>query len=157
MNKAVYPGSFDPITSGHLDIIKRASRFVDKLIVLVCTNPKKQSLFSIQKRVKMIENNILDLPNVEVNICQGLVVDFLKVKDIELIIRGLRAISDFEEEFKMALMNQKLKEDTETIMLVAKGKYQYLSSSAVKEVAQFNGCIKDLVPKNVEQELKNKF
>ena len=157
MKKAVYPGSFDPVTNGHLNLIRRASKFIDELTVLIGINPKKNTLFSSAERVEMIEENIKDLPHVKVDTFHGLIVDYLEDNNINLIIRGLRAMSDFEDEFQMALMNKKLSKEVETIMLITKGEYNYLSSSAVKEVAQFNGCIDELVPENVVKKVQEKY
>ncbi len=156
MNKAVYPGTFDPVTNGHLDLIKRANKFVDHLIIAICVNPDKRPLFSSQKRAEMVRNNV-ELENVEVKICRQLLIDFLQQEEADLIIRGLRAVSDFEEEFQMALMNKKLESEIETIMMVSKSEYNYLSSSLVKEVAQFSGCVQGLVPEDVAGKLKTKL
>lgn len=155
MERAVYPGTFDPITNGHLDIIERAGRFVDELIIAVCVNPNKEPLFKIKERATMVKENV-DLDNVKVKICRGLLIDFLKEENSKLIIRGLRAISDFEDEFQMALMNKKLDSEIETIMLVSKPKYNYLSSSLMKEISEFDGCVKGLVPENVRKKLHDK-
>lgn len=146
MIRAVYPGSFDPITNGHLDIIRRSSRLFDELIVGVLINPDKKCLFDPEERVKQIEKVTEDLKNVKVESFSGLLVNFLKKNDAKTIIRGLRAVNDFEYEFQMALMNNKLAPDIETLFMVTDAKYSYFSSTSVKQVAMFGGCIKDLVP-----------
>lgn len=157
MNIGIYPGSFDPITCGHLDIIKRSAKLFDKLIVAVMTNPQKKPLFTVKERIELIEYSIRDLSNVKVDSFNGLLVDFAKQKNAQVIVKGLRAVSDFEYELQMALMNKKLDNEMETIFIMTNSKYSYLSSSVVKEVASFGGCIKGLVPSLVEKELKNKF
>ena len=146
MRIAVYPGSFDPITNGHLDIIQRSSRLFDKLIVAVVKNPNKKPLFSIKERMMMIEKSIKDLSNVEIDYFEGLLVDFVSVKGAQVIVKGLRALSDFEYEFQMALLNRKLNTDIETIFMMTNYKYSFLSSSMVKEIASLKGSIADLVP-----------
>ncbi|MPW26044.1 pantetheine-phosphate adenylyltransferase [Alkalibaculum sp. M08DMB] len=157
MRIAVYPGSFDPITNGHVDIIERASKMFDKLIVSVLLNNKKEPMFTSDERIDMIKNSITHLNNVEVDSFEGLLVNYLNEKKVNVVIRGLRAMSDFENEFQMALMNKKLWDDVETIFLITKVEYSYLSSSAVKEVAVFNGHMKDLVPDNVYNKLQKKL
>lgn len=143
---AVYAGSFDPITNGHLDIIDRASRVFDQLIVGVLINPDKKGLFSIEERVELINKVIKSYNNVKVESFEGLLVDFMDKHDASVIIKGLRAVSDFEYEFQMAMMNNKLDNTKETIFMATSPQYSYLSSSAVKQVAKFGGCIRDLVP-----------
>lgn len=146
MKIAVYPGSFDPITNGHEDIIKRASGIFDELIVAVLVNPDKKGLFRIEERVELIKKVVAPYPNVKVESFSGLLINFMKAKNAEVIIKGLRALSDFEYEFQMALMNNKLSPTVETLFMMTSAQYSYLSSSAVKQVAMFGGCIKDLVP-----------
>lgn len=144
---AVYPGSFDPVTNGHLDIIERASKIFDKVIVVAVENPdKKNPLFSIDERVELIKKVTKDIPNVEVESFKGLLIHYMKKKNAKIIIKGLRAVSDFEYEFQMALMNNKLDSNVETLFMMTNSKYSYLSSSAVKQVAMYGGCIKELVP-----------
>lgn len=157
MLAAVYPGSFDPITNGHLDIIKRSSRCFDKLYVAVFKNPSKEPLFSVEERVDMIRTECKDIPNVEVTSSSGLLVDFAKKNGIQVLVKGLRAVSDFDYEFKMALMNKKLDPEIETIFMMTSLQFLYLSSSLVKEVAEYGGCIRDLVPPRVEQKLLRKL
>jgi pantetheine-phosphate adenylyltransferase len=146
-NIAIYPGSFDPITNGHLDIIERASRVFDKVIVGVLENPeKKNPLFPIEERVNLIKRTTAHLPNVDVESFKGLLIHYMRAKNIRIIIKGLRAVSDFEYEFQMALMNSKLDNEVETLFMMTNSKYSYLSSSSVKQVAMYGGCIKELVP-----------
>ncbi len=156
MNSAVYPGSFDPITNGHLDIIERGAKMVDKLIVVVLVNKNKKPMFSLEERLDLIAKSVAHLPNVQVDCFEGLLVNYLCEKKINIVIRGLRAMSDFENEFQMALMNKKLCNHVETIFLVTKVEYSYLSSSAVKELALFDGEMKDLVPEYVYEKIIEK-
>lgn len=156
-NIAIYPGSFDPITNGHLDIIKRASKLCDKLIVAVLVNSSKKNLFTFDERIHMIEDAVSDLDNVCVKTFSGLLVDYCKENNVNAIIRGLRAVSDFEYELQMAQMNRKLEDDVETIFLTASTKYSFLSSSIVKEIARYKGDIKELVPKKAYESLVEKF
>jgi pantetheine-phosphate adenylyltransferase len=157
LQSAVYPGSFDPITNGHLDIIKRSARCFDKLYVAVFSNPAKTPLFSVDERLEMIREECKDMPNVEVVGASGLLVDFARQNGIDVMVKGLRAVSDFDYEFKMALMNKKLDPGIETVFMMTSIDYLYLSSSLVKEVAQYGGCIKDLVPPCVEARLLRKL
>jgi len=157
VNTAIYPGSFDPITYGHLDIIERSAKFFDKLIVGVLSNPQKQPLFTSEERIAMIRDSVKHIPNVEVESFQGLLVDFAGIKKARIIIKGLRAVSDFEYELQMALMNKKLNDNVETFFMMTSAKYSYLSSSVVKEVANFGGCVRNLVPAMVESRLKEKY
>lgn len=157
MKIAVYPGSFDPITYGHLDIIERASLIFDKIIVAVCINPGKQPFFSMEERVEMITQECAHLPNVKVECFQGLLSDFVRQQHARAVVRGLRAISDFESEFQMAHMNKKLNPEAETIFLMAQPKYSYLSSSIVKEIASLGGEVTGFVSKQVVMRLKEKF
>jgi len=154
---AIYPGSFDPITFGHLDVLKRAAAMFDKVIVALAVNPQKQTLFSSQERREMIVEAIQDLSNVEVGDSSGLMVDFAREHNATILIRGLRAISDFEYEFQMALMNRQLSPDVVTVFLMPHAAYTYLNSSIVREVASFGGDIAKLVPPSVLQRLQDKF
>jgi len=156
-HKAIYPGSFDPITNGHLDIIKRCLDIFDKILVAVLENPKKRPLFSTEERVNMIKEIFKGRKNIEVKSFDGLLVDFAEKNNIKVVIRGLRAISDFEYEFQMAQMNQKLKPDIETFFMVPNVKYTYLSSKLVKEIFMLGGSIQGFVPKLVESQLQEKF
>ena len=156
MIRAVYPGSFDPVTNGHLDIIERSAKVFDELIVAVLINPDKQGLFNIEERVELIERTVKHIPNVKVKSFSGLLIDFLKQQDSKVIIKGLRAVSDFEYEFQMSLMNKKLDPDIENTFMMATSKNSFLSSSSVKQVATFGGCIKDLVPDEIIPDIMKK-
>lgn len=153
MRTAVYPGSFDPITNGHLDIIKRAAKVFDHVIVGIFVNPEKNGLFSTDEKVEMIKKVVDNIPNVEVKSCSELLVHFMEKEDANVIIKGLRAVSDFEYEFQMALMNNKLDPNIETVFMMTNAQYSYLSSSSVKQVALFGGCIKGLVPDEIVSEV----
>ncbi|MGB9856703.1 MAG: pantetheine-phosphate adenylyltransferase [Dictyoglomaceae bacterium] len=155
--KAVYPGSFDPVTNGHLDIIRRGANIYDELIVAVAQNVAKTPLFTLEERLEMLRESVKDIKNVYVDCFNGLLVDYLKKVNAKIIIRGLRAVSDFEYEFQQALANKKLYPECETVFLVTDSKYAYLSSSMVKEIARFGGCVKDLVPDIVAKSLYKKF
>lgn len=155
--RAVYPGSFDPITSGHVDIIQRGLKIFDKIVVAVLENPKKKPLFSTKERMNMIQDYFVDQVNIEVKAFDGLLVDFAKKNDANIVIRGLRAISDFEYEFQMALMNRKLDPEIETLFMMPNLSYSFLSSKLVKEIFMLGGGLKDLVPEQVEKKLKEKF
>ena len=150
---AVYPCSFDPITNGHLDIIRRSARTFDKVYVAVLVNSAKSPMFPTQQRVDMIKKVTSDLDNVEVDFFSGLLVDYMQEKNAGIIIKGLRAMSDFEYEFQMALMNHKLSKDIETLFMMTSAKYQYLSSSIVKEVGRHGGCLDGLVPEILKDEI----
>ena len=153
---AVYPGTFDPITNGHLDIIERASALFSKVIVTVAVNTSKAPLFTKEERKDMIENVTSGFDNVEVDAFDGLLVEFAKKKQASVIIRGLRAISDFEYEFQMSLTNRKLAPGINTIFLMPNEKYTYLNSSLIRELAKFNADITDFVPSYVLDKLKGK-
>lgn len=157
MKVGIYPGSFDPVTYGHIDIIKRSSTLFEKLIVAVLSNPQKQPLFSIEERVKLIKDSVGQVPNLEVDSFNGLLVDFAHMKNAKVIVKGLRVVSDFEFELQMALMNKKLSPDIETIFIMTSAKYSFLSSSIVKESAKLGGCVATLVPPAVENALKKKY
>jgi pantetheine-phosphate adenylyltransferase len=157
MKIAVYPGSFDPITNGHLDIIQRSSQVFDKVIVAVVKNHSKKPLFTMEERMDLIQKAAVDLPNVEVDSFDGLLVNYVAVKGAQVIIKGLRALSDFEYEFQMALLNRKLQPEVETMFMMTSYQYSYLSSSMVKEIASLGGSIKDLVPDTILNDITNKF
>ena len=157
MTRAIYPGSFDPVTLGHLDIIKRASKIFDELIVGVLNNNSKSPLFSVEKRVKMLNDVVKDLPNVKVMSFEGLLVDFARKVDAQIIVRGLRAVTDFEYELQMSQTNTVLNENVDTIFFTTSLEYAYLSSSTVKEAAYFGADISKFVPPNVVIEVKNKL
>jgi pantetheine-phosphate adenylyltransferase len=154
---AIYPGSFDPITNGHLDIATRAAKIFDKVIIGVYETPNKPILFTIKERVELIRQAIADLPNVEVESFGGLTVDFAKRVKAQAMVRGLRMSADFEREFDMAMMNKRLFPELETVCLMARVEYQFLSSSLLKEAASLGGNIEDLVPKHVALALEKKF
>lgn len=156
MIRAVYPGTFDPVTNGHLDVIERAAKIFDELIVAVTTNPAKTPWFTLEERVEMLKECCSHLPNVTVEAFDGLLVNFVRQKRAKVIIKGLRAVTDFDYEFQMAAINRKLAPEIETLFLMTSLHYAYLSSSVVKEVASLNGCLKDLVPENVAKRLKQK-
>ena len=157
MKRAIYPGSFDPVTKGHLDIIKRASKIVEHLIVTVLENPRKVATYGIEERVEMLERVTSQYDNVSVESYQGLLIDYCDKKKTSIIIKGLRAISDFEFEFQMALVNQKLNPSIETLFMMTNSKYSYLSSSIVKEIAGLRGDISSLVPEEVFAMITAKF
>jgi len=157
MRIAVYPGSFDPITNGHLNIIERATNIFDKIIVGVANNPKKSTLFSAPERIDMIKEVTKNLEKVKIQSFSGLLIDFMKSNKANIIIRGMRAISDFEHESQLALMNKRLAPEIETIFMVTCSTYSYLDSSIVKEIASLNGCINQLVPEIVEKKLREKL
>ena len=157
MLRAIYPGSFDPVTFGHLDIMTRACNIVDELIVGMLANKAKMPLFSVEERVKMLEEVTCNLPNVRIIPFEGLLVDFAKKMDAKVVIRGLRAITDFEYELQMAQTNQKLQSDIETLFLTTSLDYSYLSSTTVKEVAAFGGDISQFVPEAVADRMKDKM
>lgn len=154
---ALYPGSFDPITNGHLDIIRRSKLLFDKIIIAVNDNPLKTFLFTAKERVEMIKGSLSPSPDIEVDSFQGLLVRYAEAKGARFIIRGLRALSDFEYEFQMDLMNRKLNPEIETVFLMTSQKYSYLSSGIIKEIVQLEGCSKGLVPEIVREKLLEKF
>jgi len=157
MKIAVYPGSFDPITYGHLDIIERAKKLFDKVIVTVSQNFEKNPLFTSEERCNMIREAVAGFENVEVDNFKGLLVEYVRTSNSVAIIRGLRALSDFEFEFKMALMNRSLAEDISTVFMMPHTRYTHVSSSLVREVASLGGDISSLVPEHVSVMLKKKF
>jgi len=157
MTIAVYPGTFDPITDGHVDIVKRASTLFDKLIIAIYDRPEKHLLFSLEERVEMAQKVVTGLPNASITSFTGLSVDFTHKVKGTVMIRGLRANSDFEREFEMALMNKKLAPDIELVCLMTTSQYQFLSSSLIKEVAKLGGCLDGMVPDHVAVALKEKF
>ncbi|CBH21959.1 pantetheine-phosphate adenylyltransferase [Acetoanaerobium sticklandii] len=154
---AVYPGSFDPITNGHIDVIKRASKVFDHLIVAVLVNDSKKSMFTLDERLDILKHSIDNLDNVSFDSFSGLLVDYCKEKQLSAIVRGLRAISDFEFELQMAQMNRQLYDETETVFFTTSEQYSYLSSSLVKEVAKFGGKIDGLIPDYAIIKMKQKL
>lgn len=153
---AIYPGSFDPITNGHLDLIERGSHLFDRLIVAVLTNLEKDPLFTVAERVEMLQEATRTIPNVAVDTFSGLLVDYARQKQAQVILRGIRAFTDYEYELQMALMNRKLAPDLETVFLMPALSYTYVSSRLVREIFQHGGSVKDLVPALVEERLHQK-
>ena len=157
MKIAVCPGSFDPVTLGHIDIIRRAARMFDRVVVVVMTNVSKQPLFTKEERMELIRRATADIPNVEVDWNDGLLAEYMRQKNADVIIKGLRALSDFEYEFQMALTNRQLNPDVETAFLTTTAEHMYLSSSLVKQVAMFNGDISGFVPACILDDISRKF
>lgn len=154
---AIYPGSFDPITNGHLDLIARGSRMVGRLIVAVLRNQAKKPLFSVEERLEMISEVVKPYANVEVAAFEGLLVDFAAARGASMILRGMRAVSDYELEWEMALMNRRMRPEIETVFLMAGEEYSFISSHLVKEVVALGGNISDVVPPQVEQRLRKRI
>jgi pantetheine-phosphate adenylyltransferase len=157
MRTAIYPGSFDPITNGHLDVLQRATKLFDRVIVAVAKSESKQPLFTLQERVEMVEGAIGHLPQVEVDAFDGLLVKYVEGRSAQAVVRGLRAVSDFEFEFQLALMNRKLNERIETIFMMPKDTYTFLSSRIVKEIARLGGDVSMFVPAHVQAALALKL
>jgi len=159
MNKktAIYPGTFDPVTFGHIDVLERAAKIFDKVIISVAKSSSKDALFSIKERTELIKKVTVKLKNVEIDVFEGLLVKYAVKKNAGVIIRGLRAISDFEFEFQMALTNRKISPEIETIFLMPNEKYSYISSTLVKEIGAYGGNLSSFVPKIVSEKLKEKF
>jgi pantetheine-phosphate adenylyltransferase len=154
---AIYPGSFDPVTNGHIDIAQRGLRLFDKIIVAILSNPVKNFLFTVEERIEMLESSFEEYPNIEVEKFDGLLVDYAAKKDSTAILRGMRAVSDFEYEFQLALMNRKLNRDVQTVFLMTGLRWIFTSSSIIKEAAQFGGDIEGMVPPIVNEKLIKKF
>jgi pantetheine-phosphate adenylyltransferase len=154
---AVYPGTFDPVTNGHIDLVERSLRIFDEIIVAVAENPKKSPLFSLEERISLFRAALGDKKHVVIEDFDGLLVDYLKKKGAVAIIRGLRAVSDFEYEMQMALMNRRLDSAIETVFLMPNVEYSFITSTIVKEAASYGGDVSSLVPKVVEEKLKKKF
>lgn len=154
---AIYPGSFDPITNGHLDIIQRGAKIFDQVIVTVFNNQSKTPLFTVEERVELLKQSTVHLENVTTDSCAGLVMDYAKSKNAQAVLRGLRAVSDFEYEMQITSMNRKLNEEIETFFMMTNNQYSFLSSSMVKEVAKYHADVSDLVPPPVDKALKAKF
>jgi pantetheine-phosphate adenylyltransferase len=157
MKKAVYPGMFDPVTNGHLDVIKRGSIIFDKLVISVGCNPLKEALFSVEDRMEMIKNNVRDFKNVEVDCFGGMLVDYLKKQHTNIILRGIRTVSDFEYEFQRALTNRVLNKEVETVFVMTSEQYSFLNSTLIKEAVSLGGSVSQFVPPDVERRLKEKF
>jgi len=155
---AIYPGSFDPLTYGHVDVVERSARLFDHVIVSILTNAQKAPLFTVDERIEIMKEILKPrFKNVEVDVFHGLLVDYAKQKKAQVIVRGIRAVTDYEYEFQMALMNRRLAPEIETVFMLPAENYSYLSSSLVKEIAELGGSVKGLVPEIVENRLKQRF
>ncbi len=154
---AVYPASFDPITNGHLDLITRASRLFDRVIVAVAKNVAKSGLFELDERIEMIEDAVADLDGVDVDVIDGLLVDYVRAKGAQVVLRGLRVLADFEYEFEMAMMNSHMYPDFETVYMMTSSKWFFVSSSRLREIASFGADVSEFVPKLVGQRLREKL
>jgi pantetheine-phosphate adenylyltransferase len=154
---AIYPGSFDPLTNGHLDLIERGSKIFEELIVALLRNPEKDPLFTVSERREMLEEMVRPYPNVRIDVFEGLLVEYAAQKKAKVLLRGIRAVSDYEYELQMALMNRKLQPQLETVFMMPAEAYSYLSSRLVKEIARLGGSVRGLVPGLVEQKLREKF
>ena len=157
MRRAIYPGSFDPITNGHVDLVHRAAHLFDEVLVAISDNSSKSPLFTPEERREMAAASLKDEPKAKVTVFRGLLVDYVAEQDCKAIIRGLRAVSDFEYEFQMALMNRRLNREVQTVFLMTGLRWIYTSSSIIKEAAQFGGTIKGMVPPIVEKRIKEKY
>ena len=157
MRKAIYPGTFDPVTYGHLDVIKRGSKIFDELIVAVGHNPLKKPLFTVKERTNMVLKYAKEFPNVKVDCFEGMLVDYMKEMQIDVILRGIRTVSDFEYEFQMALTNRVLKNDIETVFVMTSQEYSFLNSSLIKEAVSLGGDVSMFVPSEVGKLLQQKF
>lgn len=157
MRVCVYPGSFDPITNGHLDIIERASKIFDKLVVAVVVNPSKKPAFTLEERVELIKDCVRENPCIEVDSFSGLLIDYMKQKGANIVIKGLRVVTDFEYEFQMALLNKNLNPCIETIFMMTNNKFSYLSSSMIKEVARLGANIHEFVPEVIKHKILDKL
>jgi len=154
---AIYPGSFDPVTNGHIDIAKRGLKLFDRIIIAILHNPGKQSLFTVEERLEMLSKSMSGIDSIEFDTFDGLLVDYAQKRDASAILRGMRAVSDFEYEFQLALMNRKLNREVETVFLMTGLRWIFTSSSIIKEAARFGGDISDMVPPMVNRRLKAKF
>jgi pantetheine-phosphate adenylyltransferase len=154
---AIYPGSFDPVTNGHIDIARRGLKLFDRIIIAILQNPGKQSLFSIEERLEMLNESMSGIDNVEFDTFDGLLVDYAHKRQAIAVLRGMRAVSDFEYEFQLALMNRKLKREVETVFLMTGLRWIFTSSSIIKEAARFGGDVSDMVPTDVNRRIKAKF
>ena len=157
MRIGVCPGSFDPVTNGHIDIFERGSKLVDNLVIAVSSNPNKHSLFTMEERVQLIKSSVSHIPNVEIDCTSELLNDYVKSKDSRIIIRGLRALSDFEYEFQRALFSKYLDDDIETVFIMTNNKYSFVSSTGIRELAKFGGKLDGLVPDEVKAKLEERF
>ena len=154
---AIYPGSFDPVTNGHIDIVKRGKHLFDRIIVTILHNPNKQALFNLEERLEMLKASMKGIPGISFYVFDGLLVDFADQQGAHAILRGMRAVSDFEYEFQMALMNRKLSRDVQTVFLMTGLRWIFTSSSIIKEAARFGGDVSDMVPDIVNRKIKAKF
>ena len=154
---AIYPGSFDPLTNGHVDIIERGLKLFDKIIVAILYNPAKKSLFTVEERIALIEESFEGFPNVTVDSHSGLLVDYARDHNVNAVLRGMRAVSDFESEFQMAMMNRRLNREVQTVFLMTGLRWIFTSSSIIKEAASFGGDVTGMVPQVVNERLKEKF
>ena len=154
---AIYPGSFDPVTNGHMDIVERGLKIFDKIIVAILLNPSKESFFTVEERMEMLQKSMTDFEHVEFDTFDGLLVDYAARRKAHAILRGMRAVSDFEYEFQMALMNRRLRRDIQTVFLMTGLRWIFTSSSIIKEAAQFGGDIEDMVPPIVHTKLREKY
>jgi pantetheine-phosphate adenylyltransferase len=157
MRTVIYPGSFDPFTNGHLDVLQRATKLFDRVIVAVAKNESKSPLFSLDERLDLVQQSIHHLPGVEADAFDGLLIEYAERREAQAIVRGLRAVSDFEFEFQLALMNRKLDERVETIFMMPKDTYTFLSSRIVKEIARLGGDVSPFVPAHIQRALKEKL
>ena len=154
---AIYPGSFDPVTNGHLDIIQRGLKLFDRIIITIMVNPAKQTLFTVDERIKLLKESLKEIENIEIDSYGGLLVDYAQKRQAHAILRGMRAVSDFEYEFQMALMNRRLNREIQTVFLMTGLRWIFTSSSIIKEAAKFGGNIESMVPPAVQQALQKKF
>ena len=157
MKKAIYPGSFDPVTNGHLEIIRRASVLFDNVVVLISVNPNKITSFSVEERAAFLRKVCYDIPNVQIDSCSGLIVDYFRKNECDIIVKGLRAMSDFETEFQMAHVNKHLCPRAETVFLCADSQSTYLSSSMVRQIASFGGDISPFVPEAIKEDIMKRL
>ncbi len=157
MTRAVVPGSFDPVTKGHLDIIERAARIFDEIIVVVLQNPAKHTTFTVEERMDFIRRSTKNIRNVSVDSFDGLLVDYMRRKEAGVVVKGLRAVSDFEYEYQMALTNHKLNPDVETLFLNTSQEYMFLSSSIVKQIASFDGDVSDFLPEQIRDDVQKRL
>ncbi len=154
---AIYPGSFDPVTNGHVDIVERGLALFDEIIIAILINPKKQSLFTVEERLELLGETFKQYPNVQMDSFDGLLVNYAKQKNAHAILRGMRAVSDFEYEFQMAIMNRRMNREIQTVFLMTGFRWIFTSSSIIKEVSRFGGDVADLVPAPVSEKLKIKY
>lgn len=157
MTEAVYPGTFDPLTFGHLDLIERGSKVFDEVIVAIGVNPHKEPLFSVEERKRMLTDHTKHLKNIQVDSFDGMLVDYLQRKDINIILRGIRTLSDFEYEFRMALTNRTVRKDVETVFIMTSEKYSFLNSTLIKDAVSLGGEVSAFIPRDIEEMLKKRL